>query len=270
MAKIANDKYYTPQHIVELVIQRTKEVIGLENITEFIEPSAGNGAFLDKLYELGKPVYAYDLYPEDNRIVEQDYLKLDLAYKVGRCVVGNPPFGYRGNLFRQFYNKSVEEGDYIVYIGSIKLLNNTGSLYKFDLIYSEDLGNHLYTDRYIHCSLNIYKRPINKELNKKLSIDIKDVIIVADDNRSKQYLPLEEDFKICRMGAKTWKVLDEGQQLRNFKIVVMNKEIIPKIKEIFNTKYYERVNGLNNTISTPYIVKHDIYKCLREQMPELE
>ena len=32
MAKIELDKYYTPQDLVELVINRTKEVIGLDNV----------------------------------------------------------------------------------------------------------------------------------------------------------------------------------------------------------------------------------------------
>ena len=33
MSKIKHDKYYSPQHIVDLVIERTKEVIGLDDGT---------------------------------------------------------------------------------------------------------------------------------------------------------------------------------------------------------------------------------------------
>lgn len=263
MAKIENCKYYTPQHIVDLVIQRTKEVIGLDNISEFIEPSAGNGAFLAKLYELGKPVYAYDLYPEREDIKEQDYLKLELEYKKGRCVIGNPPFGNRNNLFRQFYNKSVELSDYIVTIAPIKLLNNVRQIYKFDLIYSEDLGVQDYSGVKLHCCLNIYKRN-PKGLNNKITFKLKDVKIYREDE--KIYNDILEDFKICRMGAKCGVILNDNQKLRNFKVVVCNKNLINIIKESLYAGWNKNI--LN--ISTPYIVKDDIYKYLKEQIEGIE
>ena len=265
MAKIANDKYFTPQHIVELVIQRTKEVIGLDNITEFIEPSAGNGAFLDKLHELGKPVYAYDLYPEREDIIEQDYLKLDREYKEGVCVIGNPPFGDRNNLYRKFYNKSVEFSDYIVFIGGIKLLNNSTQNYKFDLIYSEDLGKNFYSGINLHCCLNIYKRPMTG-LNKRISNKLKDITLYREDQKG--YLEINEDFKVCRMGD-IWKIIyKEDKNLRNFKVVINNTHIKQDIINVIMNKYMTK--NKNNSISTPYIVKEDIYKYLKEQIPELE
>ena len=108
---------------------------------------------------LDNNLLAFDIEPEADNIEQKNYLELDLPYLKGRCVIGNPPFGERGNLFRSFYNKAVTQGDYIAFIGSIKLLNNTRSLYYFDLIYSEDLGKRVYTDRELRCCLNIYKRP---------------------------------------------------------------------------------------------------------------
>ena len=49
LAKIKNDKYYTPPDIAKYIVEKTKEIIGSENITEYIEPSAGSGVFLDYL-----------------------------------------------------------------------------------------------------------------------------------------------------------------------------------------------------------------------------
>ena len=94
IAKILNDKYYTSPELAEYCVRKTEEIIGKENITEYLEPSAGSGVFLDFL---NKPYLAYDIEPEDykNRIVKADYLSLDLEYKKGRCVIGNPPFGSR-------------------------------------------------------------------------------------------------------------------------------------------------------------------------------
>lgn len=90
IAKIENDKYYTSPELAEYCVKKTEEIIGKENITEYLEPSAGNGVFLNYLPE---GILSYDIEPEDNRIVKQDYLSLDLEYKKGRCIIGNPPFG---------------------------------------------------------------------------------------------------------------------------------------------------------------------------------
>src|SRR5574344_207601 len=116
MAKIELDKYYTSPELAKYCVDKTKEIIGDENITEYIEPSAGSGVFLDYL---DKPYLAYDIEPEDNRIVKQNYLELNLDYKKGRCIVGNPPFGIRNILIVQFYNKSIQLGDYILLILSL-------------------------------------------------------------------------------------------------------------------------------------------------------
>ena len=265
MAKIELDKYYTPQDLVELVINRTKEVIGLDNITEFIEPSAGNGAFLDSLYSLGKPVIAYDIAPERDDIIKRDYLELELDYQEGRCVIGNPPFGSRGNLFKQFYNKSIQISDYIVFICSIKLLNNINSIYKFDLIHSEDLGFYEYSGVNIHCCLNIYKRPKNGIFNKKPNYKLNSILVYREDDKKYKYI--KEDLKICRMGD-VWKILDSNDNLRNFKIVLNDKSHLNNIVNAIHKKYKSK--NIGNNISTPYIAKTDIYKYLKEEIPELE
>jgi hypothetical protein len=143
MGKIQNDKYYTSPELAQYVVNKTKEILGEENITEYLEPSAGSGVFLDVLDKEDKPYLAYDIEPEDNksRIIKQDYLTLDLDYKKGRCVIGNPPYlNNKTLIFEQFYNKSVMLGDYISFILPVSQLDNTVKLHKFDLIHSEDLG----------------------------------------------------------------------------------------------------------------------------------
>lgn len=159
MSKIKNDKYYTPVELAKYCVEKTNEIIGKDNITEYIEPSAGAGVFLDFL---DKPYLAYDIEPEDDRITKADWLTVNLPYKKGRCVIGNPPFGNSNNLIKSFYNKAVLLSDYISFILPISQINNTQYLYKFDLVYSEDLGEQIYSDVSLHCCFNIYKRPLFK------------------------------------------------------------------------------------------------------------
>lgn len=166
MAKIPNDKYYTPQHIVSRCIDTIIETIGLDKITEVIEPSAGNGAFMhDERLHVD---YAYDILPEAEDIIQADYLEIakTLQYKPGRLILGNPPFGYAGNLYNQFYKASVKIADYVAFILPISQLNSNIRLYEFDLIKSIDLGDCEYSDRKIRCCFNIYTRPQSGILNK--------------------------------------------------------------------------------------------------------
>ena len=165
MSKIEYDKYYTPMRVVEEVVQTTKELIG-NSITEIIEPSAGNGAFIESIKSLGKPCLLYDLVPEHKDVVQQDYLDLNIQHKQGRLILGNPPFGSRSSLIKKFFKKSIDIADYIAFILPISQLNNSKQLYEFDLIYSVDLGVQEYSGVPLHCCFNIYKRPEGGVLNK--------------------------------------------------------------------------------------------------------
>ena len=217
--------------------------------------------YLDKLY------LAYDIEPEDDRIIKQDYLGLDIEYKKGRCIIGNPPFGSRMNLARQFYNKSIKIADYIAFILPIKQLDNNYTLYKFDLVHSEDLGLHVYTDREIHCCFNIYKRP-KSGLNKRPQTKLKDVDIVSSDPRQKiNFKDIKADLEIVGWGT-VGKIVKEGERYTDtYKIIIKNKklkdEIMYCLKKI---DWYKEVNF----ITTPRINKYHIVKVLKKYIPDIK
>ena len=148
MSKIELDKYYTSDELAKYCVEKTKEIIGEENITEYLEPSAGAGVFLKYLKD--KPYLAYDIKPEGENIVQADYLTLDLEYKKGRCIIGNPPFGTKNTLSVKFYKKSLELGDYIAFILPLSQLNKNQKMYDLDLVYSEDLGKQIYSTIKLH------------------------------------------------------------------------------------------------------------------------
>ena len=176
--KLDYDQYYTPYDIMVHCVDKALDIVkdlGYE-ISEFLEPSAGEGVFLDYL---DKPYLAYDIEPEDDRIIQADWLGVNLEYKKGRCVIGNPPFGSRNTLSVQFYKQSVKLSDYISFILPISQFNNNQQMYEFDLIYSEDLKKRNYSDREIHCCFNIYKRNSNGT-NKRPDCKLKDVSIKED------------------------------------------------------------------------------------------
>jgi hypothetical protein len=263
IAKINNDKYYTPPDLAKYIVTKTKEIIGEENITEYIEPSAGAGVFLDYL---DKPYLAYDIEPENDRIIKQDYLELDLPYKKGRCIIGNPPYGSRNTLSVKFYKKSIQIGDYIAFILPISQLNNNQQMYEFDLIYSENLGLRIYSDRKIHCCFNIYKRPRDK-FNKKPNYKLQDVEVKEYRRNGTYAKPEQYDFGMCTWGALGKEVEYVGQYAQENYFIIKNKKYKNKIIELCrNTNWKE----LNPYTATPKIQTWRIYKYLKEQIPEIK
>ena len=266
--KIKNDKYYTSPELAEYVVNKTKEIIGEENITEYIEPSAGAGVFLDYLDKEKVPYFAYDIEPEDDRIIKRDWLTVDLEYKKGRCIIGNPPFGKGNYTSVKFYKKSIEICDYITFIQPISQLNNNMYMYEFDLVHSEDLGKKQYTDRNIHCCCNIYKRNKNG-INKKPNYDLQDVILkgVARGKSRNDKIPKDYSFSISGYGNIGTICDYEYQYCQQIYFVIKNKKYEKQIRNIIENADWK---SMYNMVSTPKIKHWMIYKYLKEQIPELK
>jgi len=259
--KITLDKYYTDTNTAKQCIEKVYEIIGKENITQIIEPSAGNGSFSLQLECL-----AYDIAPEADNIIEQDYLELDLPYQKGRLIIGNPPFGSRMNLAQKFFKKSIELGDYIAFILPISQLDNSSSMFEFDLVYSEDLGKINFSDRNLHCCFNIYKRP-ELGLNKKQESKLKDIVIIRQD--SKDYDKLDFDIRMCYWGnGSAGKILKQGEKYSGeYKIKILNEDLKEDIIRVLSTVDWKKEL---NFIAMLRIKQYNIVEILKKYIPEIK
>lgn len=277
MAKIENDKYYTSKDLAKYCVEKTKEIIGQDNITEWLEPSAGSGSFLDYLDD---NYLAYDILPEDNRIIKQNYLELNLEYKRGRCIIGNPPYGNKNNLTIQFYKKSIHLGDYIAFILPISQYQNRNKLYEFDLVYCENLGVRSYSGINVHCCFNIYKRN-NHGLNKKPNYKLKDVEIreaLKNSNPKRRRIITKEDFNydirimawgggVGRANQLGCEVEYEGQFTKEFCIKVYNEKLKNNIMNLIKNTHWEDIYPMT---ATPNLLQWQVYKYIKEQIPEIQ
>jgi len=242
------DKFYTPKQVAKDCIDTFWRTCF--DVTEIIEPSAGNGAFSLQIPNC----IAYDLEPEHESIIRQDFLKLDLPYKQGRLIIGNPPFGDRNNLARSFYKKATELCDAIAFILPISQLNNSDSLYEFDLIKSVDLGVLEYSGMKIHCCFNIYTRPKNG-LNQKPNLKIDWIKVYRDDQDG--YESINADLCIFRRGASAGKEKFTDTHTQTYKIVVEDKSKVEYVKErILNFDW----SNFKKHQSAPSLSKNDIYR----------
>ena len=114
------DKYYTKDSIVEMCITCVKKYIDIKTEDLIIEPSAGNGSFINGIKLLSSNCMFYDLEPENSEIIKQDYLLCDyveFAMKFNSIhIIGNPPFGRQSSLAIKFIKKSCEFADSISFI----------------------------------------------------------------------------------------------------------------------------------------------------------
>jgi len=268
MAKIAFDKYYTPPTVARWCIEKTKEIIGEENITEWVEPSAGSGSFSHQI----EGCKAYDLYPQHEFIEKSDFLELDLGgYKKGRCFIGNPPYGNK--TIKNFYNKCTKDGDYIAFILPASYCNNYNSLHKFEIVYSCIIKSN-YTNKELKTSFTIYKRNPHKDdwRQKKESIILNDVTI-SHYNRShnKKNKKIEDyDYSFTSFG----RIFKEARPYEVAGVISIkcnnedNKnDIIEFLKWLYH--YNNRTKKFDATASNSITV-NDIKKLLKICIPDIK
>ena len=117
------DKFYTKPSIVDLCISNISKYLTIDkNKTWFLEPSAGNGAWINGIKKLSDNAIFLDIQPEANNIIQMDYLNFDintLNFDISKSkihVVGNPPFGRQSSLAIKFIKKSAEFAHSISFI----------------------------------------------------------------------------------------------------------------------------------------------------------
>ena len=111
------DQFFTPEKTAENcidILYNTMEENGIDiNEYIFIEPSAGKGVFLNYLPE---NTLAFDIEKFDNRVQVQDFFTWQPEQDKKYIVVGNPPFGLRGQKALKFINKSLTFADFCAFI----------------------------------------------------------------------------------------------------------------------------------------------------------
>ncbi len=175
------DKYYTKKSIVGFCIENIKKYVEINASNDLIvEPSAGNGSFIDSIKSLSKNFIFYDLEPENVEIVQQDYLLLnhsEFKKKFNKIhVIGNPPFGRQSSLAINFLKKSCQFCDSLSFIlpksfkkDSLKnkFPENFHIVFEYDLPNKSFLVDGIEYD--VPCVFQIWeKRAENRENKQKL------------------------------------------------------------------------------------------------------
>ena len=142
------DQFYTPKTTALYCFDTFKRIINdyEDNYNDYvyIEPSAGCGNFLDILPPNS---IGLDIEPNNQNIIKSDYLEWRPEKKNKYVVIGNPPFGLRGQLALKFINHSYDFADYVCFILP-QLFESDGKgvprkrVIGYNLIHSEKLDSN--------------------------------------------------------------------------------------------------------------------------------
>ena len=99
---------------LSLLQEKLNEVRNKLDEYTYIEPSAGDGAFLTKLPKDRR--FGIDIEPRHEEIVEGNFLEWNPKDEGKYITIGGPPFGNRGKLAVKFINHASQFSDVVAFI----------------------------------------------------------------------------------------------------------------------------------------------------------
>ena len=138
------DKFYTLPTCSKKCIEKVCELYNIAEWDLIIEPSAGNGSFLNQIPSNTK--IGIDILPEQQDIIKQDFFDYYPPSSTKNIlVIGNPPFGRISSLAIKFFNHSAKWANVIAFIiprtfRKVSIQNRLDG--KFHLVYDEELPNN--------------------------------------------------------------------------------------------------------------------------------
>ena len=253
------DKYYTKNNIVTLCMNYINQNIKIDKKDLIIEPSAGNGAFIDSIKTLTNNYLFYDLEPENHEISKQNYL--DYNYNSIQKlydnihIIGNPPFGRQSSIAIKFIKKSCEFCNTISFI--LPKSFKKDSLKKafplnFHLVLEIDLpDNSFLVDNIEHnvpCVFQIWKKEsYNRTVN--------DILIPNNYEFVKKTENPDISFRRVGVNAGNIDNIIESKSIQSHYFIKFKNEL--SIEE--NIKKLSNINfDFNNTVGPKSISKQEL------------
>lgn len=114
------DKFYTKVDVANELVEIVMQYIHLNPSKDFIiEPSAGNGSFINAIKSTRCQCLFLDIKPEHPEVIQQDFITFQPSdqMKANRIhIIGNPPFGRQAKLALQFIKHSASFATTISFI----------------------------------------------------------------------------------------------------------------------------------------------------------
>lgn len=256
------DKFYTQYNVATECINLIPD---LDSYDLIIEPSAGNGSFSKQLNCI-----AYDIEPEDSSIIKEDWFNVKKFNYNHILVIGNPPFGSRSTLAKNFIKHAREIGaETIAFIlpdTFSKLSNQSKTLFpeNWRLIVEHKLSNSNFIiennkNYFVPCSFYVWtRRPgvINLRQVKEEKVDDFEFLSREDKNA---------DFSINGNSGKIKEIKDITNPKAEHYIKAKNKSV-EELKAIFSKLNYQTISSVNG--GNYWIGQQEILKAYKEYISQ--
>jgi hypothetical protein len=251
-----NEKYYTNIDIIELIGNYIKKYINIKNNDLIIEPSAGNGAFIELIKSYDCKHKFIDIEPENEVIDKTDFLQYNPNGNYDNIhIIGNPPFGRQSSLAIKFIKKAANYSNSISFIlpKSFKKESMKSKFpLNYHLIFETDLPDNSFNiNGKVHnvpCIFQIWEqRNYNREIVEKL------------EPKGFTFVKKEEspDISFRRVGVNAGKIdtnIDDKSIQSHYFIKFNNKKNKVKNIQIFKDLKFE----FNNSVGPKSISKQEL------------
>jgi len=203
------DQYYTSPETVKLCLSKFRPFLKRNSL--IIEPSAGEGAFIEPFLTGSRSVLAFDIDPKHPGIIRANFLTENLTPYVAHynhvAGLGNPPFGFQATLAVEFFNHLAAVSDVVGFIvpKSFKKASIQNKLNEMFFLKSEtNLPENAFLVNgkpyNVPCVFQIWKRSTRKR---------KKIRGFRTDNSYIAFVPKEEaQFALRRVGGRAGQVLE--------------------------------------------------------------
>lgn len=177
------DKFYTSETTVNTCFSYIIDNININQNDVCIEPSAGNGAFIQNIKKHFNNFYFYDIIPEHNEIHELDFLNYNIHEYMNTDdygqihIIGNPPFGRQSSLTIKFIKIITTFADTISFILPRSFKKYSMKKYfprRYHLVLEENLPDNSFlindTAYNVPCIFQIW---IKKEFDRVIPLKLK-------------------------------------------------------------------------------------------------
>ena len=253
------DQFYTNPLISDELVLIIKELLPSQFEKNFLEPSAGTGNFINSLIKYGvnkSKIKSYDIEPKSEKIIKKDYLKIKSKFSKNRMIIGNPPFGKRGNLALEFLNKGLKEAPFVAMI--FPNIFNRYSIQKkiisnAKLIYSKSLKENsfiLNDKKYgVKCVFQIWTTKLTCEKNLRI---LKSPQIRHPDFKTWIHNNTENTMKYFNKKKYKWNFAVHRQGYYDYDIKIKNPKKLFKNRQYFFIKFKDKkvfniINKINFT-----------------------
>lgn len=214
------DKFYTVPSYSKKCIEKVLEMYLEWDL--IVEPSAGNGSFLDQLPERYNKI-GIDISPDHKDIQRQDFFDF---YPVSTVdinrilVIGNPPFGRVCSLAIKFFNHAAEWANVIAFIvpRTFRKISVQNKLHDtFQLVYDEEVPSKpccFAPPMMVKCCFQIWEKKTEGKREKielpTHHVDWEFLGFGPVDERFQPTPPVGADFAMRAYGGKIGEIKTEG------------------------------------------------------------